>query len=116
MRSGATQDRAAALAAYTDVCSGLVILTDGASPVLFGSRGMSSVSFTPFSIDVEDTTGAGDAIRAGIIYGILEGLSGRELIRTGCAVAAMVCERMPGFINSPIESELIGFLRSREGG
>lgn len=77
---------------------------------------MRPASFTPFPVEVEDTTGAGDAIRAGIIYGILKGLNGIELVRTGCAVAAMACERMPGFINSPTESELVGFLQPQNGG
>jgi sugar/nucleoside kinase (ribokinase family) len=110
------QDRTDTFAAYTEECSGLVILTNGVSPVLFGSRGTRSASFAPFPVEVEDTTGAGDAIRAGIIYGILRGLNGTELIRTGCAVAGMVCERTPGFINSPSKPELVGFLQSRGGG
>jgi sugar/nucleoside kinase (ribokinase family) len=115
-RTVAAGDRSEAFAAYAAECSGLVILTDGASPILFGFRGTSPASFAPFSVEVTDTTGAGDAIRAGIIYGILEGLNGMELIRTGCAVAAMVCESMPGFINSPTRPELVRFLQSRGGG
>ena len=105
-------DREEALAAYTEECSGLVILTDGALPVLYGRQGSSPTSFTPFPVEVVDTTGAGDAIRAGIIYGLFNGLAGTDLIRKACAVAGMVCERMPGFINSPTEAELTGFLQS----
>jgi sugar/nucleoside kinase (ribokinase family) len=63
-------------------------------------------------VDVVDTTAAGDAIRAGIIYAMLQGWSETELVRTGCAVAAMVCQTMPGFINSPTEAELRDFLRT----
>jgi sugar/nucleoside kinase (ribokinase family) len=107
-------DRQEALAAYTEDCRGLVVLTDGAAPVFFGRREAESTTLAPFAIDVEDTTGAGDAIRAGIIYGMLKGLDGWDLVRTGCAVAGMVCERMPGFINSPTEAELLAFLDSRE--
>lgn len=106
-------DREEAFAAYSEECPGLVVLTDGASPVVFGRRGTGPATFTPFTVEVEDTTGAGDAIRAGIIFGMLKGLTGTELIRVGCAVAGMVCERMPGFINSPTEAELAGFLGSR---
>jgi sugar/nucleoside kinase (ribokinase family) len=105
-------DRGDAFAAYAAECSGLVILTDGAAPVLFGHRGSKLASVTPVPVDVVDTTGAGDAIRAGIIYGLLQGQTGTELIRTGCAVAAMVCQTMPGFINSPTETELQDFLRT----
>ena len=105
--------RGDAFTAYSEECTGLVVLTDGASPVLFGYSGSSPQSFVPFNVDVVDTTAAGDAIRAGIIYAMLQGQSERELIRTGCAVAAMVCQTMPGFVNSPTEAELQDFLRTR---
>ncbi|MDR9451308.1 MAG: carbohydrate kinase family protein [Acidimicrobiia bacterium] len=101
-----------ALAVYTRESAGLVILTNGASSVLFGTRGSKPATFDPFPVEVVDTTGAGDALRAGVIYGMLKGLTGTALIRTGCAVAGMVCERMPGFINSPTEAELLAFLDS----
>jgi sugar/nucleoside kinase (ribokinase family) len=106
-------DRKEALAAYTEDCRGLVMLTNGADPVVFGYPRAEPATFAPFSVDVEDTTGAGDAIRAGMIYGMLKGLDGWDLVRTGCAVAGMVCERMPGFLNSPTEAELLAFLNSR---
>lgn len=111
-RTLGAMDRSEAFAAYAEECPGLVILTDGAGPVLFGRGGAEPTSFAPFSVAVVDTTAAGDAIRAGIIYGLLQGRSETELIRTGCAVAAMVCQTMPGFINSPTESELEDFLQT----
>ena len=112
-RSMGAVARGEVLAAYSAECAGLVVLTDGSSPVLFGYRGSRPESFAPFNVDVVDTTAAGDAIRAGIIYGMLQGQSDNELIRTGCAVAAMVCQTMPGFINSPTETQLRHFLRGR---
>jgi sugar/nucleoside kinase (ribokinase family) len=111
-RSTGPGNRDEAFAVYTEECAGLVILTDGAGPVIFGTRGTGSALFRPFSVAVKDTTGAGDAIRAGVIYGLLRGLTGVELIKTGCAVAGMVCERLPGFVNSPTEAQLAGFLKS----
>lgn len=111
-RSSGPQNRDEAFASYTQECAGLVILTDGAGPVMFGRRGTGPASFRPFPVAVKDTTGAGDAIRAGVIYGRLKGLTGIELIETGCAVAGMVCERMPGIVNSPTEAQLAGFLKS----
>ncbi len=112
-RSMGAVARGEVFAAYSAECAGLVVLTDGSSPVLFGYRGSQPESFAPFNVDVVDTTAAGDAIRAGIIYGMLQGQSDSELIRTGCAVAAMVCQTMPGFINSPTETQLRHFLRGR---
>jgi len=105
-------DRREAFAAYAAECAGLVVLTNGAAEVLFGYRGSEPESFAPFNVDVVDTTAAGDAIRAGIIYGLLAGQGTQEVIRTGCAVAAMVCQTMPGFINSPTELDLRDFLRT----
>jgi sugar/nucleoside kinase (ribokinase family) len=107
-------DRGEAFAAYIAECPGLVVLTDGAAPVVFGYRGSEPEAFPPFDVDVVDTTAAGDAIRAGIIYGLLAGQGTQEVIRTGCAVAAMVCQTMPGFINSPTEVDLRNFLRTRD--
>ena len=107
-------DRTEALAAYAEECSGLVVLTDGAAPVIFGSRRSEPESFVPFPIEAVDTTGAGDAIRAGIIYALLKGLTGTELILIASAVAAMVCQTMPGFINSPTATELRSFLQTWE--
>jgi sugar/nucleoside kinase (ribokinase family) len=103
-------DRLEAFAAYRQDCDGLVVLTDGASPVVFGYLGAEPTTCAPFPVEVEDTTGAGDAFRAGVIYGMLKGLTGKELVETGCAVAGMVCERMPGFIKSPTEAELLAFV------
>lgn len=111
-RTAGAMDRRGAFAAYAAECSGLVVLTDGAAPVLYGYRGSGPESFDPFNVDVVDTTAAGDAIRAGIIYGLLAGQSTQEVIRTGCAVAALVCQTMPGFINSPTAADLQDFLRS----
>ena len=112
-RSLGSEDRGEVLAAYTEEAAGFVILTNGGDRVLFGRRGTAPEFFDPFPVEVEDTTAAGDAIRAGVIYGMLKGQTGGDLVRTGCAVAAMVCERMPGFINSPTEAELVAFLDAR---
>jgi sugar/nucleoside kinase (ribokinase family) len=66
----------------------------------------------PFPVEVRDTTGAGDAIRAGIIYGMLNAMAPVDVVRTGCAVAGLVCERAPGVMHSPTRQELDRFLES----
>jgi sugar/nucleoside kinase (ribokinase family) len=98
------------LAAYTEQTAGLVILTRGEGTLLYGRRNEHPKEFPPFPVDVRDTTGAGDSFRAGIIYGMLSGLDDEGLIRTGAAVAALVCERFPGVLHSPTANELSGFL------
>jgi sugar/nucleoside kinase (ribokinase family) len=106
-------NRQEVLADYLVESTGLVVLTQGAGPVLFGGRGQRRDSIDPFPVEVRDTTGAGDAIRAGVIYGMLKGMETAEMIRTGCAVAGMVCEQSPGVMGSPTEAELDRFLDAR---
>ncbi len=98
------------LANYTRQCHGLVVLTHGGRPVVYGRRDGDPQEFAPYPVDVRDTTGAGDSFRAGIIYAKLNGAGDEELVRTAGAVAALVCERFPGVLNSPSQVELSEFL------
>ena len=101
------------LAAYTDRCTGLVILTRGGTPGLFGRNSSPPRAFSPFPVEARDTTGAGDAFRAGLTYGLLRGETDDGVIRTASATAAMVCERAPGVVTSPTERELLDFMAAR---
>ncbi len=101
------------LAAFTAQCRGLVIMTQGGGSVLAGGRDRQPLEYPSFSVDVRDTTGAGDSFRAGIIYGMLRGLDVARMIRTASAVAALVCQRAPGVLNSPTEVEVERFLAAR---
>jgi sugar/nucleoside kinase (ribokinase family) len=109
-RESGTTDPQEVLASYTERSEGLVIATRGSEPLLYGRRDGQPREYPPFPVDVRDTTGAGDSFRAGIIYGMLNGYNDEELVRTGAAVAALVCERFPGVLNSPTGSELSEFL------
>lgn len=44
-----------------------------------------------FSLDVVDTTGAGDAFTAGCIWGLLDGLSDDQILRRGNAIGGLAC-------------------------
>ncbi|HSF84212.1 MAG TPA: carbohydrate kinase family protein [Acidimicrobiia bacterium] len=98
------------LDAYTAQCRGLVVVTQGAKRFLSGRSGQPPQEHSTFSVPVRDTTGAGDSFRAGIIYGMLRGLDTLQLMQTATAVAALVCQRVPGVVNSPTEWELESFL------
>ena len=98
------------LAAYTDECDGLVVLTYGSERIVSGRRAERPRESSPYSVDALDTTGAGDSFRAGIIYAMLLGYDDEQLISTASAVAALVCERFPGVLNSPSATELSDFL------
>ena len=101
------------LETFTATCQGLVILTQGSNKILSGRYDEEPQEHATIAADVRDTTGAGDSFRAGIIYGLLRGLDTGHLIRTASAVAAYVCEGIPGVLQSPTEAELERFLQSQ---
>lgn len=53
-----------------------------------------------------DTTGAGDAFRVGLLYGILKGETIEETMRTANAVAALKCRAVGARTSLPDEDEL----------
>jgi sugar/nucleoside kinase (ribokinase family) len=59
-----------------------------------------------------DTTGAGDAFRVGIIYGLLQGRSVEESALMANAVAALKCRALGARTALPREPELREFLTS----
>ncbi len=101
------------LDAFTAQCRGLVIYTQGGGRVLAGRSDEDPREYAIFAVDVQDTTGAGDSFRAGIIYGMLRGFDTERMIRTASAVAALVCQGVPGVLHSPTEAELEAFLAAR---
>lgn len=64
-----------------------------------------------FRIDCVDTTGAGDAFRAGFIHGLLLGQGLEELLRTANAVAALNCRALGARGGLPDRTQLEAFLR-----
>jgi sugar/nucleoside kinase (ribokinase family) len=59
---------------------------------------------------IKDTTGAGDAFRAGFVYGLCKGLNIEETMRVANAVAALQCREMGARDGLPSETELNRFL------
>jgi hypothetical protein len=86
---------------YRSRSSGLGVLTRGENPVLFGRAGSPAEIMPAFDVATRDTAGAGDAFRGGLIYGLLQGFSDSDSVRYAAAVAALVCERFPGVMDSP---------------
>ena len=62
---------------------------------------------------VRDTTGAGDAFRAGFLYGLLRGEDVGTSARIANAVAALKCRRLGARMALPSATELSEFLKSR---
>jgi sugar/nucleoside kinase (ribokinase family) len=90
----------------------LVAMTQGARGALAYVEGqfIASQAFRPPVI--RDTTGAGDAFRAGFIYGLCKGLSIEETMRAANAVAALQCRELGARDGLPTEAELKQFLAS----
>lgn len=59
----------------------------------------------------KDTTGAGDAFRVGLLYGILQGKSIEETMRTANAVAALKCRAVGARTSLPNQGELKTLLK-----
>lgn len=59
----------------------------------------------------KDTTGAGDAFRVGLLYGILQGESVEESARMANAVAALKCREIGARTSLPNEKELFELLK-----
>jgi fructokinase len=85
---------------------GLVLLTDGGAPLRVARPGHTLLHVQPPAVTVADTVGAGDALAAGLLTGLLEsGVTSRGaldavsdedltgLITTASRVAALTCTR-----------------------
>jgi sugar/nucleoside kinase (ribokinase family) len=88
----------------------LVAMTQGSRGALayVDHEYIASSAFRPPVI--RDTTGAGDAFRAGFIYGLCRGLEIEETMRVANAVAALQCREMGARDGLPTEAELTAFL------
>lgn len=94
----------------------LVAMTQGARGALAFVEGefIASPAFRPPVC--RDTTGAGDAFRAGFIYGLVKGLSIEETLRAANAVAALQCRELGARAGLPTEDELLRFLARGDAG
>lgn len=91
-------------------CPGMVIFTFGQQEIHFGSQYGGFHSLAPYRINPVDTTGAGDSFRAGIIHGLLHGWPAGKMIGFASALAALVCQSIPGVLHSPDHDEVISFM------
>jgi len=90
--------------------------------VTLGSKGSYTLSKeevfnTPsFSVDVLDTTGAGDVFHGGYIYGLLQNWELKEVARFASAFAALKCRELGGRSGIPGLKEVKALLSSRDDG
>lgn len=72
-----------------------VIITDAAGPVTVLPRNGDERRIMPPAVSAVDTTGAGDTFKAGLLYGLLQGMPLIEAARWACAAASWMCQ-FPG--------------------
>ncbi len=99
-------------ALFRENCKGLVVFTFGADELWYARPEGIVEKFTPYRVTPVDTTGAGDSFRAGIMYGLLEGLDDRRTIDFASAVAACVCLSAPHALNAPDLKGVLAFMKS----
>jgi ribokinase len=82
------------------VSNGVIITTDGPSPVHVVDQDGSQFWVTPPDLRTVDTTGAGDTFKAGVIYSLLKGWDMQMAIKWGVTVGSLNTTRV-GAVNQP---------------
>lgn len=98
---------------YLRATGGLVVFTFGEEEVWYGRRGEARRTLPAYAVEAVDTCCAGDSFRAGIVFGVLRGWDDTATVDFAAALAAIVCTRTPGALNSPGLDEVLDFIRSR---
>lgn len=101
---------------YLRSVDGLVIFTFGDRECRFARRGDPISTVPAYRVATVDSSGAGDAFRAGIVYGFLRGWEDLRTIEFAAALAAIVCTRTPGVVETPSLDEVQEFLREQNSG
>lgn len=79
------------MAAVHDRSGALVVVSNGSDQVIALSADGCWITATPPRIDPVDTTGAGDALKAGLIYGWLQGWPIDQALPWAIAAASLQC-------------------------
>jgi sugar/nucleoside kinase (ribokinase family) len=98
-----------------ETAEGLTILTQGGGDMLYGRKGEAIHWMKPFSVEVKSTLGAGDTFKAGCVYGLLHGMSDKELVRFASACSAVAISRFPLPLHPPKLEEVQTVIRAAEG-
>ncbi len=92
----------------------------GITTITLGARGSVTfagdeiISCPAFSVEVVDTTGAGDVFHGGYLFGLLQKWPLRDTIRFASAVAAMKCRKLGGRAGIPGREEVEEFLKKQK--
>ncbi|MBN1876387.1 MAG: carbohydrate kinase family protein [Anaerolineae bacterium] len=96
------KDYTTLLEQYRTVCRGLVVFTFGGKEMLYTSPEIAHPATLPaYPVTVLDTLAAGDTFRAGLVYGVVNGMSAEDTVRFAAASAAVCCTRFPSILEPP---------------
>lgn len=90
----------------------IVVQTEGEDGSYTTTTG-SSFHTPAFTVDVVDTTGAGDVFHGAYLVGLLHGWDLQKTARFATAVSAIECTKLGGRVGIPTYAETIAFLRQR---
>jgi sugar/nucleoside kinase (ribokinase family) len=94
------------IARFLDSSRGLTVFTFGMKPLWYARPGGPIRKFTPYRVKVSGTAGAGDAFRAGMVYGLWRQWNDESCIRFAAGLAACVCRRFPAALHPPTLQEV----------
>jgi sugar/nucleoside kinase (ribokinase family) len=89
-----------------EVSRGVIITTDGPSPVHVVDQDGGQFWVTPPDLRTVDTTGAGDAFKAGVIYSLNKGWDLQTAIKWGVTVGSLNTTRVGAVIQPPTLAEI----------
>ncbi len=88
------------------ISKGIVITTDGGNQVHVIDQGGAPFTVQPPEVTPIDATGAGDAFRAGLLYGLLQGWDLPRSVCRGVAVGALKVQRVGAASDLPSLEEI----------
>jgi sugar/nucleoside kinase (ribokinase family) len=71
------------------ISKGIIVTTDGGDDIFVLDKQGAAFTVTPPKVNVSDATGAGDAFRAGLMYGMLKGMDLAQSVCMGAAAGAL---------------------------
>lgn len=99
---------------YTATSNSLVIFTFGSREIYYGRKNQKIHRIKPYKVEVKSTLGAGDAFKAGVIYGILKEMNDEETVRFAAATAGYVCAHFPFALKPPAVDQIYGLINSAQ--
>ena len=93
------------------ISKGIVITTDGGNPIHVIDRDGSAFTVEPPKVTVKDATGAGDAFRAGLLYGLIHGKDVRESVCLGTAAGSLKVNHLGAATTLPPLEEIINLAK-----